>query len=78
MAKPISQLTTDEVEKQMSIAGNPRKITRMMEEILALIGTTIDPSNPAEIINIEFALKRIQAEVGTWKKMYGKRTGQQL
>lgn len=74
MAKKISQMTWAEVQQEMSIAGNPEKMTELGKEILTLIGQRMDPTNRAEMTNIEFMLDRVKAEVKTWQKIYdGKR-----
>jgi hypothetical protein len=60
----------DDMQKEMSIAGSPEKITQLGRDIIELIGKTLDPTNRAELTNVEFMLKRINAEVKLWQRMY--------
>lgn len=76
MAKKLSQLSTQDMREQMSIAGSPEKITNLMTEIEALIAKTIDVNNPAELINTAFALDRLKAEIKLLAGQLGKRNGQ--
>ncbi len=78
MAKKLSQMTTDDVRQEMSIAGSPDKITGIMQDFLAIIGDRLDRTNAAEYINLEFALKRVLAEVRVYKRQLEKRTGQKF
>jgi rubrerythrin len=70
MAKKLYQMTLDEVQQEMSIAGSPEKITQLGRDILALIGEKVDRTNGAELINVEFMLKRITAEIKLYQRMY--------
>lgn len=70
MGKKLSQMTWIDVQKEMSIAGSPEKITQLGKDVLTLLGKHVDTTNRAEIINVEFALKRIIAEVRLWGKLY--------
>lgn len=70
MAKKISQMTWAEVQQEMSIAGSPEKITELGKEILTLIGQRMDPTNRAEMTNIEFMLQRVTAEIKLRQRMY--------
>jgi hypothetical protein len=56
----------------MSIAGSPEKITDLGRDIEAFIGSKIDATNRAELINVEFMLQRMTAEVKLWQRMYNK------
>jgi hypothetical protein len=66
----LSKMTWAEVEKEMSIAGSPEKITQLGREIEALLMPAIDATNRAELTNIEFMLKRLIAEVQLLQRRY--------
>lgn len=59
-----------DVQKEMSIAGSPEKITQLGKDIMEQIGSKLDKTNRAELINVEFMLKRVMAEVRLWQRMY--------
>lgn len=63
-------MTWADVQQEMSIAGSPEKITQLGEDILELIGKTIDATNRAELTNVEFMLQRILAETRLRQSMY--------
>lgn len=75
--KNLSQMSTDEVKKELSIAGSPDKLIKMMSDIGDIMAK-VDATNAAELINLEFILKRKLAEVRVWKKMYESKTGQKI
>ena len=66
----LSQMTWDDVQKEMSIAGSPEKITQLGRDIQGLIEKAVDSTNRAELTNIEFMLQRHLAEVRLWQNMY--------
>lgn len=66
-------MTWDDVQKEMSIAGSAEKITQLGRNIEALIGSTLDATNRAELTNVEFMLQRLVAEMKLWQRMYDKR-----
>jgi hypothetical protein len=70
MGKKLSTMTWKEVGAEMSIAGNPEKITRLGEQVMNLIAQSHDSSNRAELENIELMLKRISAEIKLYQRMY--------
>lgn len=76
MAKRLCLLTTEDMLKQMSIAGSPEKITNLMTSIYDLMAKTVDVNNAAELINTKFALQRMIAEVKVWARSLEGRTGQ--
>lgn len=78
MTNRLTNMTWDDVQKEMSIAGNPEKITALCKSAMDQIEQTVDMTNAAELINIEFGISRILAEVRLWKRMYEKRTGQKI
>jgi hypothetical protein len=75
--KRLSQMTTEEVKQELSIAGSPEKLIGMMGEIGDIMAK-VDQTNVAELINLELILRRLQAEVRTWMRMYEDRTGQKI
>lgn len=72
-----TRITTEQLKAEMSIAGDPDKVIAIMQEMLSAAGL-VDTTNPAELINLELAVKRVLAEVRLWKRMYGKRSGQKI
>ena len=72
MAKKLSTLTWDEMQAEMSIAGNPSKITQLGRDIEALLLPALDTTNRAELTNAEFMLQRLMAEINLAKRMYDK------
>lgn len=70
MGKKLIDMTWAEVQKEMSIAGSPEKITQLGSDILQLIGKTVDTTNRAELTNVEFMLKRLIAETKRAQKQY--------
>lgn len=72
MAKKLSQMTWADVQKEMSIAGSPEKITQLGSDVLELIGKTVDSTNRAELTNTEFMLQRVLAETRLMQRMYDK------
>lgn len=68
----LSKMSWVDVQKEMSIAGSPEKITQLGRDIEKLISTTIDATNRAELTNMEFALQRLTVEVRLWQRMYDK------
>jgi len=72
MPKSLCQLTWKEVQKQMSIAGSPDKITQLGREIEAMLMPTIDATNRAELTNVELMLQRLLAEIKLAQRRYDK------
>jgi hypothetical protein len=72
MGKKLTKMTWDDVQKEMSIAGSPQKIADFGRNIEELITSTLDPTNRAELTNVEFMLQRMTAEVRLWQRMYDK------
>jgi hypothetical protein len=75
--KKLSQMSTEDVKNELSIAGAPDKLIGMMGDI-GNIMSKIDHTNPAELINLDFILRRLRAEVRIWMKHYEERTGQKI
>lgn len=72
MGKQLVNMTWDNVKEEMSIAGSPDKITQLGSKIMTLIEEEIDWTNRAEMTNIEFAIKRINAEIKANQRRYDK------
>jgi hypothetical protein len=72
MGKKLTQMSWDDVQKEMSIAGSPEKITNLGRDIEDFIGSKIDATNRAELTNVEFMLQRMMAEVKLWQRVYDK------
>lgn len=68
MARKLSQMTWDDVQSEMSIAGSPQKITGLGRKVFDLIAGEIDQTNKAELINVEFMLDRVKAEIRLMQK----------
>jgi hypothetical protein len=77
MARKISQLTTAQMREEMSIAGSPDKLVKILQDIEKIMAT-VDTTNCAELINLEFVMQRLLAEARTWIKIYESRTGQKI
>jgi hypothetical protein len=73
MARKLSQMSTEDMLKEMSIAGSPGKITDLMTDIDSMIWERVNKNSIPELINIEFALDRIKAEVRLCKRKAEKR-----
>lgn len=71
-------MTWQQIQDEMSIAGSPEKVTTLAKEMYFMIGERLDTTNVAELINIEFALKKVTAEVRREIRKYEKRTGQKI
>lgn len=64
-------MTWADVQKEMSIAGSPEKITKLGQDIESLF-TVIDQTNRAELTNVEFMLQRLIAEIKAAQRKYDK------
>lgn len=65
-------MTWQDVEKEMSIAGSPAKISRLGREIEMLLLPNLDATNRAELTNAEIMLNRLAAEVKLLQRRYDK------
>jgi hypothetical protein len=72
MAKRLTTMTWDDMQSEMSIAGNPEKVRALGQSIMETIASKMDATSRAEMTNIEFALQRILAEVKLYQRMYDK------
>jgi hypothetical protein len=77
MKKRLSELTTDDMREQMSIAGDPDKLVAMMQE-MEVVMSRVNRKNSAELINLEFVMKRLHAESIVWIRIYEQRTNQKI
>jgi hypothetical protein len=68
MGRKLTQLGTEDMRQEMSCAGSPDKIMGLMDNILKMVWASADKKNIAELINVEFALDRIKAEVKLFRK----------
>lgn len=68
----LTQMTWADVQKQMSIAGSPEKITQLGRQIEGILMSAIDTTNRAELTNVEFMFNRLVAEVKLMQRMYDK------
>ena len=62
MSKRISQMTTEDLKNEMSIAGSPEKVMKAFDEMLSAYYKSVDKTNGAELINFDLAIRRILAE----------------
>jgi hypothetical protein len=58
-----------DMQKEMSIAGDPAKITQLGKDVLDLTANTIDKKNIPEYDNAVFALQRVIAELKLCRKI---------
>lgn len=72
MAKRLINMSWDEVQSEMSIAGSPEKIGAVCKDAWYLIEGKIDGTNYAELANVEFGLKRMLAEIKSAQRTYNK------
>lgn len=63
MGRKLSTLTWADVKKEMSIAGDPDKIIQIGGDIHDLIVSRINSRSIPELENMQFALKRVLAEL---------------
>jgi hypothetical protein len=68
----LTQMSWEDVQQEMSIAGSPEKITQLGRDIESLLMPAIDATNRAELTNVEFMLKRLVAEIRLLQRMYDK------
>jgi hypothetical protein len=68
MAKSLYHKSWDEIMKEMSMAGNPEKMTAFGKRVLELSVQFIDKRNIPDYINAIFALERVIAELKAAQK----------
>jgi hypothetical protein len=78
MGRKLSQMNTEDMRQEMSCAGSPDKIIALMGNILNLIWESADKKNIPELINVEFALDRIKAEVKLFRKKQEKKQSSKI
>lgn len=70
-------MTTADVKAEMSIAGDPDHCIEIMGKVIELLGAA-NTKEGAVLINLEFAMQKVLAEIKVWKKIHENRTGQKL
>jgi hypothetical protein len=75
--KRLSQMSTEDVKNELSIAGSPDKLIKMMGDIGDIMAK-VDVTNAAELTNLDFIIRRLHAEVRLWIKAYEDKTGQKI
>lgn len=70
MGRSLYYMSWEEIQKEMSIAGSPEKITALGRQVMTLIGTSIDATNRAELTNVELMLKVVMAEIRGAQRRY--------
>jgi hypothetical protein len=68
MGRKLTRMSAEDMRQEMSCAGSPDKIVTLMNDINSMIWHRVNNKNIAELINVEFALDRIKAEVKLTKK----------
>lgn len=71
--KPLVQMSFDEVQSEMSIAGEPERARKFMEDVHELSATSMDVNNIPSVENQIIALERMMAELKNWKRILYKR-----
>lgn len=66
-------MTWNDVQNEMSIAGEPEKARKFGEAVLELTGRYTDGNNIPSVENEIFALERVIAELKNWKKILAQR-----
>jgi hypothetical protein len=66
-------MTWDEIQSEMSIAGEPERARRFGEEVYALSANSMDAYNIPSVDNQIFALQRVIAELNNWRKIVEQR-----
>lgn len=62
-----------EMQREMSLAGQPGEVVELAKKIMAEIVAGIDMRNPPSIDNMEYALDRISAELRLMRRIEMKR-----
>ena len=73
MAKKLTSMSWEDMQSEMSLAGNPEKIRNMFQSVMNQLSACIDGKNIAELENAQFATKRIMAELKLWEKIQRER-----
>lgn len=71
--KKLINMTWSDIQQEMSIAGSPEKIAAIGKEVMDRIEREVDWTNMAELINVSFALSRINAEIKMAIRVYEKK-----
>lgn len=78
MPNKLSSLSWDQLKDELSISGNREKIILAAKTMEQTLSSAVDLTNPGDIINADLVVKRLLAEVQTWKRIYKQRTGQTI
>ena len=73
MGRRLTSMSWADVQEEMSLAGSPEKITEFGKQVMDLATKALEGTNIAELINAQFALQRVLAEVKFWEKRERKR-----
>lgn len=74
----LSSLTWEEFKDELSISGDREKIIAAAKTMEKALASAVGITNPGDIINADLVVKRLLAEVQTWKRIYKQRTGQTI
>jgi len=77
MSKKLISLNIEQLESEMSIAGNPVKTANIVKEIYARVDSSLDAFNVSEIQNMGLGLKWIISRLNHQLKYLETRNGQQ-
>lgn len=75
MATKLINLTLEELQSEMSIAGSPEKVTAIIKKMYE-ISNDIDSSNVSEVQNLGLGLRWIIARLNHHLKYLESKTGQ--
>lgn len=73
MAKRLISKTWNDIQEEMSIAGEPEKCRKLGEEVYDLICKSGDTNNIPIVSNQILALERVIAELKNWEKILRQR-----
>lgn len=73
MKKKLLKLSWAEIQKEMSIAGEPERARKFGEAVHDLSATSMDVNNIPSVDNQIFALEKVIAELKNWKRILEKR-----
>jgi hypothetical protein len=69
MGRKLSMMTWNDVQKEMSIAGEPERAVEFGREVYELALLSMDTYNIPSVDNQIFALERVMAGLIAWKKI---------
>lgn len=71
--KRLIEKSWDEIQREMSIAGEPERAVKFGKDVHELAATSMDVNNIPSVDNQIFALERMIAELKNWKKILEQR-----